>query len=184
MKNVTWQILMASLLCCTVVACGGDDDDGGGGGASTAGVSNSKDVGTLTQEESAAVCKHVSAQIAEVDQVTFCCAASGLAAEATGTGTCADIVGMCEASPADFDCAPEADTSAEDCETDPPPTCDAEVTVAQLADCVDAQVAALDEILSSVTCDSTVADLQGVEGQVSETPTACQLVEDNCPGLL
>lgn len=176
----TCKYFIAAAMCGALVACA---DDGGGSGSSTAGVSNSQDVGMLSQEQSTSLCEHYAGKFSALeDSSDACCVVEGIVAAASGGGTCADVSAECKANPADYDCEP--DTSGDNGCDDPPPTCDGPLTVGQASTCFDDQYTAYKAALDGVTCDTNPDELQGMQDQLDTMPASCDVVESNCADIL
>ena len=168
-----------------------------GSGSSMAGASNSstgtfssglpgdKVLGTLTDDESAALCKKISDSFADGTTVAksvedFTCRFSSIlsalfmtpATDAALQAQCKSMYDTCIAGPS---------TSTETCKK-PDATCTA--TVAEYDACVNDQLKALSQLGNILpTCDKiTLASASTLlTGSGTETPASCQTVETKCP---
>jgi hypothetical protein len=150
-----------------VVACG--DDDGGSGG-----VSSSKKIGELNESEARALCKSTLAKMKKSADVQneFFCIGTGIALGMGDEDACEDAADECRE---ENDGEYELDCDGEDGEPVGEDGECAEITVGQFNACLDATVKALEGV--KVSCSTDVEDLEGLE---TETPEACEDIEDKC----
>lgn len=174
---------MPTLVCVAMLATGCIGSDGGGGGGGTvAGVSGTKLVNDLTQEDTTALCMHFDEQGSSIDNTHGCCVATGVyTAMQPDQGSCEEIVAACDGDPAASSCDSGEDP-ADPC-TDPPPTCDGEITVNQVKKCLDDFVGAQEALLGGLNCETTVAEFEALDTEM-EMPASCDVVMDSCPEIL
>ncbi|WP_437958010.1 hypothetical protein WME76_43165 [Sorangium sp. So ce119] len=150
-------VLMTGL---ALAACGGDDD--GGDEGNSGGDLDGKQLGSLTAEESQAVCEDVAAS-ATVTKEDVCELAGAFASAFGGAD--------CETAKAECMSQPEQPTEGGECATAGFADCTA--TVAEYKACMTAQI----EALKSITCE-TPLDTSG------EPPAACAGLDQKCPEIL
>ncbi|WP_437287979.1 hypothetical protein [Sorangium sp. So ce406] len=143
-----------------LAACGGDDD--GGDEGNSGGDLDGKQLGSLTAEESQAVCQDLGASLTVTKEDL--CEVAGAFASAFGGADC-------EATKAECMSEPEQPTEGGECATAGFADCTA--TVAEYKACMTAQV----DALKAITC-TTPLDPSG------EPPAACAALSDKCPEIL
>jgi hypothetical protein len=156
-----------------LIACGGDDDDG------SSGVSNSTNVKDLTQAQVDALCMEVAEKYEPVseDLKGLSCTFTGILAGQTGGGSCEEARMAC------LD-KPDEETEEEDCTMAMAKDCD--LTVGEYRACLDAAAKQAKDLAGSISCESTLQELQELQGSGSgmTTPDECKVVEDKCPELM
>lgn len=151
-------LVMAGL---ALVACG--DDEAGNGGESGSGL-DGKQLGALTAEETATVCRDASGKATELSKEDTC----------ELVGVTASIFGIeCETAKQECISDPEEPEQPEDlgsCDELKFTGCTA--TVAEFKACTTAMV----DAIAALTCESTLADF-------AQTPAACTALQEKCPEL-
>ncbi|WP_437484682.1 hypothetical protein WME75_45530 [Sorangium sp. So ce1014] len=170
-----------------LVACGDDDDSGnpgssgtsstsgtggnggnggtdgtGGNGGETGGDLDGKQLDSLTDEESQAVCDEIAASADDVSKEDMC--------ELVGLGFAA-LGGDCEVAKAECMNEPEEPSEPGECPTEQFAGCTA--TVGEFTACTDGRL----ELLKALTCASGLEDL-------GELPAECAAINEKCPELL
>ena len=159
----------------------GDGDGDGSGGGETAGVSNDILLGELTQEQTTELCMHFDSRL-QFDDSRGCCVANGVYGEMSGQ-ICEEVIAECEADPSLFDCQSEDEGESSDCANEPPPTCEGDTTVGEVAACLNDLVAEQTALFEGLDCSTTIEEFETL-GESEVMPESCDVVMANCPEVL
>ncbi len=151
----------------------GGSSAGTGGSGGSVSVPGSTPVSDIdTDDEAAAVCEQVAAEVDPEDIEAFTagtCTLAGLFAEALGGGDCETAKAECEADP--------EDPTTDGCTAQDFPDCD--ITVDEFVACTSARVAVAAEYFGDITCDTDFETL----GEMEE-PEECTSLQERCPEII
>ena len=161
------------------LGCGDDDGDGGGGSGVNSGISGSKVVEDLSDDEATKLCESVSNagdSLGEISDDQGCIA--GGAATTENKAACEEFVETCQMQPDDGDDdEPDEEPEEGSCDDAADVFEGCKATVAEVENCFNALIDQFHEI-EDLTCDDagsvTLEELQGLPG-------ACDAVQEKCP---
>lgn len=161
----------------------GDNKDDSSKGTVNSGLAEDRMVSSLSAVETKQVSASFNKAIEESGLIDGLCTLSGVvamqAAAASGQSatSCEQVVAECKSAPSG---ATQSGVAVND---EPSQLTQCSVTVGELEACLTAQVKALKQAFSNVTCDS---EIQMVTEAISSglTVTQCQVVQTSCPQVL
>jgi phage terminase Nu1 subunit (DNA packaging protein) len=184
---------------------------GGGDGASH-GVSSSKKLNTLTQQEIDKICENIDSRMSSAadsigsigDDNDFMCTMEAVAMTVATGGTTADCESAKETCLEEYEeWDQESESDWEDSSSSEEIPCrtteevaDCEATVGEIDACFDAYISEMKKaaneakaVIEKISCSNLEVDIAGLQEMGSDIPDmedipACQKVEEQCPGVM